>query len=195
MKIQLILVVAVLLIGTASADQASKKAYSKHNISFQIPANWNVTKDAQSGNDTQIVLSDGTNAIRVDLIKHSDIGKIIGDYLTNHSSKSELDSMPYNAATWRHAYEQYPWYSNDAICKYYKENVINTNVTSGVGSGISVKPDDVEYAGVSTNSGSITDSHAKVNEWVVAWTKPQYTDEIIGVHSLFMGKFSNVSVE
>jgi hypothetical protein len=68
LKILLILVMAGLLTGAASAEQASEKTYSNHNISFQIPANWSLTKDAVSVNDTQIVLSDGISAIHVDLI-------------------------------------------------------------------------------------------------------------------------------
>jgi hypothetical protein len=42
--------------------------YEKHNISFQIPVNWSVTKDAQSSNDTQIVLSNRTSTIRIDIV-------------------------------------------------------------------------------------------------------------------------------
>ena len=52
-------------------------------------------------------------------------------------------------------------------------------------------PDGVEYAGVSTNA----DSNHSVNEWIIAWTKPNYDDEIIGVHSLFKGEFQEKKVE
>lgn len=69
LKIQLILVMAVLLIGAAYASHASEKTYSNHNISFQIPENWSLTKDAQSANDTQIVLSNRTSTIRIDIVE------------------------------------------------------------------------------------------------------------------------------
>jgi hypothetical protein len=170
--------------------------YTFHNMSFETPEGWKVAKDAIEGNDKQVVLSDGTNSIRIDLIKHPGIGKIISDYLEYHVSKSELASLAYdlndtNSEAWKSAYGLYPWYSNDAICDYYKENVIRTIASGGTGSGISVKPDGVEYAGVSTNANS----HHEINEWVIAWTKPSYDDEIIGVHSLFKGDFREIMVE
>jgi hypothetical protein len=170
--------------------------YTFHNMSFETPEGWKVAKDAIEGNDKQVVLSDGTNSIRIDLIKHPGIGKIISDYLEYHVSKSELASLAYdlgdtNSEAWKSAYGLYPWYSNDAICDYYKENIIRTIASGGTGSGISVKPDGVEYAGVSTNA----DSHHEINEWVIAWTKPSYDDEIIGVHSLFKGDFREIKVE
>jgi hypothetical protein len=51
------------------------------------------------------------------------------------------------------------------------------------GSGISVWPDLVRDAGVTTNFGHETDPI----ELIVAWTKPEYKDEFIGVgvHALF----------
>lgn len=33
-----------------------------------------------------------------------------------------------------------------------------------------------------------------VYEWVIAWTKPNYDNEIIGVHSAFKGEFSEIEV-
>lgn len=60
---------ALLLIGATSDGQASERTYSNHIFSFQIPANWSVTKDAQSANDTQIVLSDGTSKIIIDIVE------------------------------------------------------------------------------------------------------------------------------
>jgi hypothetical protein len=163
-----------------------------------------VVEDHKEGNDTQVVLSEGTNAIRIDLIKHPGISKLIGDYLdrvlkselASLRSKSELASLSYkfndpNSEAWKSAYARFPWYSNEAVCYYYRKNIINLIRSGSPVSGISVDPDGVEYAGVSTNAYS----HQEINEWVIAWTKPSYDDEIIGVHSLFKGDYREIKVE
>lgn len=193
----------MILIGLSTASDLPSQntspnaTYLNHSLCFEIPNGWKVIKDAQVDNDTQIVLSDGANAIRVDLIKHPGIGKIIGDYLEYHVSKSELASFDYNPRdmsneSWQYAYARYPYYSNDAVCEYYKENVIKpvTHMSSS-GSGNFIKPDGSEYAGVATNG----DSRNDINEWIVAWTKPKYDSEVIGIHSLFKGKYPEIKVK
>jgi hypothetical protein len=109
---------------------------------------------------------------------------LIGDYLECHVSKPDLAQFhcnPNDPTT----YARCPWYSNDAICKYYKENIVSKLVGYGIGSGISVKPECVEYAGVSTNAGPYAGTHQETNEWIIAWAKPSYDNEIIGVYSRF----------
>jgi hypothetical protein len=42
--------------------------YTNHSLSFEIPYGWSITRDAQSANDTQIVLSNETSTIRIDIV-------------------------------------------------------------------------------------------------------------------------------
>jgi len=190
--------VFMLLISISSA-QNNSTMYKDNGISFEIPQNWNVVKDIQEGNVTQIVLSDGINAIRMDLIKNSDINTIIGEYLDYHVSKSDLSSLCQDAKNmtdteWHSAYKKFPWYSNDAISEYYQKNIVRPNTQlGGTGSGISVKPDGVAYAGIATNNGHHDDK--EIDEWFISWTKPEYDNEIIGVHSLFKGDYPSVEIE
>jgi hypothetical protein len=189
-------------VSLAPFPTATPTTYANHSLSFNIPDGWKVAKDDIEGNDTQVVLSDGTNAIRIDLIKHPGIGILIGDYLDYHVSKSELDSYAYNSKdnsseAWKSNYERIPWYSNDAISEYYMEHVIHPIALAGNnwhGSGISVKPDGVEYAGFYTNENS-RGRPVDVYEWVIAWTKPSYDEKFIGVHSVFKGEFRQIKIE
>jgi len=194
------LLMVFILIGLSlAAEQPKNLIYNNHSLCFEIPQNWSVIKDVQEGNDTQIVLSDGANAIRIDLIKDSNINKIIGEYLEYHVSKADLSSFEYDTKNmtgkaWRSAYERFPWYSNDAISEYYQDNVVRPiTQLGGTGSGISVKPDGVEYAGIATNNGHHNDK--EIDEWFVSWTKPEYDNEIIGVHSLLKGDYPSVEIE
>ena len=210
-RIGVLLVSALLLCSITSAASSPFKqnamqnpSYKDHTLSFEVPQNWSVIKDHKEGNDTQVVLSEGTNSIRIDLIKHPGINKLIGDYLdhvlnselASLSLKAELASLSYksndpNNEAWKSAYTQFPWYSNEAVCCYYELNIIHPIDSDGPVSGISVNPDGVKYPGIYTNA----DSHHGINEWVIAWTKPSYDDEIIGVHSLFKGDYREIKVE
>lgn len=49
----------------------TESTYQKHNISFQIPANWGVSEDMQVGNDTLIILKNGDSSIRIDIVDWS----------------------------------------------------------------------------------------------------------------------------
>jgi hypothetical protein len=60
--------------------------YSGHNISFQVPANWSVTKDAQLGNDTFVMLNNSSSFIRIDIVSYPllpTLRNISGEY--NHT--------------------------------------------------------------------------------------------------------------
>ena len=211
-KIELLLISVIVLASITLAASSPYKqtitqnnSYKNHSLAFEVPQNWSVVKDLQEGNDTQIVLSDGNNAIRIDLIKRLDLNKLIGNYLEYHVSKAELSSFAHDiknmtATEWYFAYGQFPWYSNDAICDYYKENIVQPIALDGNyfhGSGISVKPDGVEYAGYYTNEYSPQHPGHSVDiyEWIIAWTKPNYGNEIIGVHSAFKGEFREIKLE
>ena len=49
------------------AVASTENMYQKHNVSFQIPANWSVTKDIQIGNDTLVMLNNSSSSIRIDI--------------------------------------------------------------------------------------------------------------------------------
>lgn len=85
---------SVLLVGAASAGQVSEKAYSNHNISFQIPANWRVTKDAQLGNDTFVTMNNSSSFIRIDIVSYPllpTLRSIHKEQLTAHFTKMQHD--------------------------------------------------------------------------------------------------------
>jgi len=164
LKISLILVMAVLLIGVTSAEQESEKTYSNHSISFQIPANWSVTKDAHSINDTQIVLSNGASTIRIDIV---DLPQM--SWLRDSSSNEfAIDSV---------------------VMGYYEKHILkqdgrNINAYSATAK---LLPDGI--------GGQLTFGVGKEGqEWVLAWSKPDYGERFIGVHALFNGNFSVVDL-
>ncbi len=189
MRIGFVLVL-VLLISISSAQNDSTM-YKDNGISFEIPQNWNVVKDIQDGNDTQIVLSDNISAIRIDLIKYSDKGidKLMFDHLVREKAISEEYSSSCNCP-WRLIYGLVPWQANGAIGYYYKNDVIKSvNNLKCSGSGISIKPDGVDQA-------SIYESCEEApSEWLIAWIKPEYKEEFIGVHALFLGSYPQIPFE
>jgi hypothetical protein len=46
----------------------TESTYQNHNISFQVPANWRITKDVQLGNDTFVMLNNSSSFIRIDIV-------------------------------------------------------------------------------------------------------------------------------
>lgn len=184
---------ALILIGVSSATEQPKQneLYLKHSLSFELPEGWKVVKDTVEGNDTQIILSDNVSAIRIDLIKYSDKGidKLMFDHLIREKVISEEYSSSCNCP-WRLIYGLVPWHANGAIGYYYKNNVIKpVNNLKCSGSGISIKPDGVDQA-------SIYESCEEApSEWFIAWIKPEYKEEFIGVHALFSGSYPQIPFE
>lgn len=151
--------------------------YLKHNISFQIPANWSVAKDSLVGNDTKIVLYDGSSAIRIDLIKSSgpDMDKMVMEHIGKGSESGHVSWKLVNSLT--------PWEVADAVTDYYMKDVIAPQFKIALlGSGTSIKPDGAGDAGVAINQ--------EQTEWTIAWTKPEYGDQIIGVHGVFYRNYT-----
>lgn len=192
-KLALSILIALIMIGASfgTDQQKQNELYLKHSLSFEVPEGWKVVKDTIEGNDTQIVLSDNTSAIRIDLIKYSDneINKLMFDHLVREKVASEEYSSSCNCP-WRLIYGLVPWHANGAIGFYYKNNVIKAvKKFNSYGSGISVKPDGVDQASI-YESGE--DAPA---EWLIAWIKPEYTNEFIGIHALFSGVYEQIPFE
>jgi|GEM_PF-3541381 len=158
---------------------AQASEYQGYGISFQVPDGWHIAEnDSSSPKDAKIVLSDNISTIRVDVMKGVDVEKLIKDYL-NRPLDSEIPAG-IGSKPWREIYARLPWYSNDAMVLYYLVNVLG-QPGNNHGSGISVEPDETKYAGVSTNYQTGTTPM----DWTIAWTKPTYDDELIGVHGVF----------
>ncbi|HOI69418.1 MAG TPA: hypothetical protein PLN41_06715 [Methanothrix sp.] len=175
-----------------SSGYQQNETYSGHNLSFAIPEGWDVVKDVQDGNDTQIVLSDNISAIRIDLVKSSDqeLNRLMLEHL---NEKKALPSSEIDLAAnglWKLIYYLVPWDANGAIGSYYKDKVIETRASfCSSGSGISIKPDRVEQASVYFGC------EEPPSNWLMAWTKPEYNEEFIGVHALFLGEYEEIPFE
>lgn len=180
--IRKIILVFVLLALLSAGSLASETMYQKHNISFQVPTNWSVVKDVQKGNDTQIVLSDNTSAIRIDLIKITDkeLNGLANEAIRTAPAAGP-GSKPEEISSWKDLYPHYIWFVASGLLEHYTKYmiaVVTDFETSG--SGISVKPDGAQ-AGIATNCGIDVDPI----EWIIAWTKPKYQNEYFGIHGLF----------
>jgi len=196
MKLKPILLALVLLTVTCileSCGQQQNETYSGHNLSFAIPEGWTVVKDVQNGNDTQIVLSDTTSAIRIDLIKITELelNRLMLEHLNSRngpSYPSEID--PTTHGLWKLIYCLTPWNANGAMGSYYKDEVIKTRTSyCSSGSESSIKPDQVEYTSVYNSC------EEPPNDWLLAWIKPEYEDDFIGVHAIFLGDYEEISLE
>ncbi len=186
---QLFIFVLLILISTINVSALNNGSYTKYGLCFEIPEGWNVAKESTEGNDTQIILSDGVSAIRVDLIKYSDQGidQLMMDHLKRDKTIPEDSS--YNCS-WRLIYALVPWQANGAIGYYYKNDVIKLVRNLGCyGSGISITPDGVGQASIHYDCGT------PPGEWLIAWTKPEYNEELIGVHALFQGDYKQIPFE
>ncbi|NYT02989.1 MAG: hypothetical protein GKC10_09590 [Methanosarcinales archaeon] len=183
------IIILYLLVGASLASQ--NETYCHHGLCFEIPHEWDVVKDVQVGNDTQIVLSDGVSAIRVDLIKYPDreIDKLMLEHLIRDKTIPENYSSSC-ICPWRFIYALVPWQANGAIGNYYKTEIIKpVNDLRCSGSGISIKPDGVEQASIHESCEELP------AEWVIAWTKPEYDEELIGIHAIFSGRYLQMPFE
>jgi hypothetical protein len=97
---------------------------------------------------------------------------------------SGIDST--SRGLWKLIYAISPWDANGGIGSYYKDKIIRTSTDfCSSGSGISIKPDVVEQASVYNSCG---EPPTAPTEWLFAWTKQDYNNEIIGIHALFSGE-------
>jgi hypothetical protein len=189
-----ILFVMLLLLVLPLTAYSEGNVYQKHNISFQIPTNWTIVKDNQWNNDTQIVLSDNVSAIRIDIIKTSDqeINKMVADSVARKQSYNRLGSQVDANTSWKLLYSLNPWMVADGVNEYYMRNVISlASQISNSGSGTTIKPDGTADAGIATNYGN----GEEPVEWSISWTRPEYNGEIMGVHALFAGNYTQQSID
>lgn len=184
----------VLMLFFSAITVSEGSVYQKHGISFEVPANWTIVKDHLWDNDTQIILSDNVSAIRIDLIKTSDkeINKMVADSVARKKSPGSnglLGSQVDANTSWKLLYSLDPWLVADGVNEYYIGNVIHpTSQIAMSGSGTTIKPDGVADAGVATNYGYGSDPDPV--EWSIGWTKPEYNGQIMGVHALFSGNYT-----
>jgi hypothetical protein len=83
-----------------------------------------------------------------------------------------------------------PWQANGAIGYYYQNNIVKpANSLGCYGSGISIKPDGVDQASIYENCDQ------PPAEWLIAWTKPEYKEEMVGIHALFSGNYQQIPFE
>lgn len=186
--------VILILINNSSTCLSSKidsEIYINHGLCFEIPKGWMVAKDFADGNDTQVILTDNVSAIRFDLIKLSDqeMNQIIFDHLKRE--RTIPSNPPYSCdCPWQLIYDLVPWKANGAIGYYYKDSIIKPiDSLQCYGSGIGIKPDGVDQASFYQDCGETS------NEYVIAWTRPEYNTEIIGIHALFQGTYKQIPFE
>jgi hypothetical protein len=64
------ILIGLMLFLLPSLGVGMAEKYSGHNVSFEVPANWSVTKDEQLGNDTFVVLNNSSSSIRIDIVSY-----------------------------------------------------------------------------------------------------------------------------
>lgn len=188
--------IIVLAFLTLAINECDSAIYNSHDVSFQIPQNWSTAKDKVVANDIQVVLSNGESAIRIDIIEKANIKEIVNKFFAYKVSKENTENVKRDAENnldWISAYKKYPWHVSGAVREYYSDNIIEMNHRlNEAGSGLSIEPDNVKYSGMATNNGNI--KNGEYEEWVFAWTKPEYKDRIIGVHGLFQNEENRINV-
>jgi len=192
MKLKSIFIVLALLTTTCilvSSGQQENEVYTGHNLSFAIPEGWAVVKDVQDGNNTQIILSDNTSAIRIDLVYLSDqeINRLVLNYIELRDGKLSTEISDTTPGLWNLIYDLATWRVNGGIGEYYKNEVLETHshfCSSGTGMGI--KPDQEENAAIYLSC------EEPPLDWVFAWIKPEYDNEFIGIHALFFGEYNEI---
>jgi hypothetical protein len=168
-KIGLALVLILLILaGVASATDQTKKnlTYNNHGLIFSIPANWSVAKDEQIHgiqsdgtpiNDTKIVLTDGGSAIRIDIVEFPQMSWLRGAIG-----------------------EENIYYLEDTLGYIYCNQVLNqTRINGGGGTELTVHPDGSQYTYFRVSDQKV--------EWLILWTKPDYGNKFVGIHSIHNG--------
>lgn len=158
------------------AVASTENMYQKHNVSFQIPANWSVTKDIQIGNDTLVMLNNSSSSIRIDIFNVDN--NTWNDFKPLYWNKSSLEYI--NAEK---AVEMY-------------SNCINLNSHKFLSYGIgpsTVAPDGVHIVaswadyGITLRNGTLIKPKSII--WLIAWTKPEYKNKIVGIYGNITGSY------
>lgn len=170
------LIIALILIGVSSATEQPKQnlTYNDHGLFFYIPANWSIAEDEQIHriqfdgtpmNDTKIVLTDGISAIRIDIVEIPQLNWL------------------------RKAFGEEIYHLEDGLGKFYSNQVLNmsdSRRSSSGGTELTVHPDDSQYTYF-----RVFDENT---EWLVLWTKPDYGNKFIGIHSIHDRKYPTVKL-
>ncbi|HOO54576.1 MAG TPA: hypothetical protein PLX30_10140 [Methanothrix sp.] len=150
----------------------------EYGIYFEIPHGWTKGENfLENKGDIQIVLSNKSSTIQIDFVKiPGGIIQVLGDWLRD---------------SWPKRYFADQWEINRAIGYYYINYIVNLDRSSyqRSGTGLSMKPDSVlyPYYGYKENPKSDYD-------WIVAWTKPNYNDRIVGIHAVFKDNYDETII-
>jgi len=150
----------------------------EYEIHFEIPHGWIKEENIlENKGDIQIVLSNKSSTIQIDFVKiPGGIIQVLGDWLRD---------------SWPKRYFADQWGINRAAGYYYINYIVNLDRPSYKihGTGLSMKPDSVlyPYYGYKKTSKSNYD-------WIVAWTKPNYNDRIVGIHAVFEDNYDETII-
>lgn len=154
-----------------------------YSITFDIPENWKICPDPQKDNgNIEIKLEHNSSNIKINVINIEGHG--IPQILTKKFSKTD----------WKKCYEKYSWAINNDIGEHYINYVLfyhdflkdSPNFGTGLGS---ILPDCVKYPYF-----AIKYNHGIPNEWIIAWTKPEYEDKIVAIHAKFSKDYDSCDV-
>jgi hypothetical protein len=72
-----------------SIEPSPVTTYTNHSLNFKIPKGWNVVRDLENNDDTQIVVSDSMSSIRIDILR--------AGYILNLPSGEDYSTSEYNS--------------------------------------------------------------------------------------------------
>ncbi len=154
------------------------------NFTISIPECWYIAEN----NTNKTIISDNISAIRIDRVHLSDQELNNITYYFIHDKRNFLQNTEVEDVNWKVVKDLTPWYVNDAVSEYYKNEIVKVGVLSG-GSGLSIKPDGEEYATFFMDQDNLN--------WVVTWINPEYNNSFIGVRAIFSAdkKYEMVAYE
>ena len=145
----------------------------EYEIHFETPRGWAKEENLlENKGDIQIILSNKSSTIQIDFVKiPGGIIQVLGDWLRD---------------SWPKRYVADQWEINRAAGYYYINYIVNLDRPSykSHGTGLSMKPDFVLYPYYGYKE------YPKFEyDWIVAWTKPEYNDRIVGLHAVFKDNY------
>lgn len=135
-------------------------------INFQIPRGWYVAQNNTTGtaNDTKIVLTDDESAIRIDIVALPQMTWLRS--LSDGHSDFDIYGV---------------------VMNYYKKNILKQDISIfSISSTRKVSPDGLrDLVFGMTQMG---------DEWIIAWSKPEYGEKFIGMHVIFTGEQNTTEI-
>jgi hypothetical protein len=157
-------------------DAHDEKNYSPfYSITFDIPDNWMIGPPSKNEGNIGIKLTNKSSHITLNVINIEGHG--IPQILTRKLLKDN----------WKERYNNgsFSWSVNTNIGEHYIYYILFSNDfwtgQFSVGTGLKpIKPDCVEYPYY-----AIKYNFGMPNEWIIAWTKPEYENKIVAIHAIF----------